>query len=60
MKGISWGFYIVTEQENSQIKASLKYISGYTREADTLRREKLFHRPKMFFDGILSPWIDRS
>lgn len=30
-------FYVFTEQRVSQINVHLKYIDGYTREADTLR-----------------------
>lgn len=35
MKAVSQGFYSFTDQRKSLIKATLKYISGYIREAGT-------------------------
>lgn len=42
------------------MKPTLKYIDGYTIEADTLRQGMLFYRPKMLSDDILSSWIGGS
>lgn len=41
----------------NQIKASLRYIGGYIKEATTARWQKLFYRPKMLSGTILSFWI---
>jgi hypothetical protein len=39
-------FYGFTEQRKSQIKESLKYSGGYSRETVITRREKHFYRPQ--------------
>lgn len=52
--------YRFTEQRKSYIKASLKYIGDYIREADTARWEKSFYMPMMLSDVSLRFWVSES
>lgn len=54
MEVVSQGFYSFTEQKESCIKASLKYIAGCGREAGSWKWRELLYRCKMLSDNTVS------
>lgn len=50
VKTVSCEVFSFAEQRQSQIKSSLKYIVGYTRDASTERWGKFFYKLKMLSD----------